>query len=246
MTSQPPKHILMLPIHMWGRARPLAVLASRMVRMRPILITLCIADKLWDRTKAEIESDFTPEEGEYLSRIRLLRIEQGADWMDSAGIRDHFLKIWSSLCAGESVAYEAVDGSTGLINLLSEPLNAIVIDNLIVEVMEALHKQRLASPRSLSLRLYAWSPVSSDFMVAQGRTDPMPFVRALQEQQNISLADAAVAVFNTKHGRLIQSPCLPDMYDYEFSPQSYPFPKEIVARIFTKVVEQVYPSIITI
>ncbi|OSC96929.1 glycosyltransferase family 1 protein [Trametes coccinea BRFM310] len=228
------KHVLLLPVHMWGHARAMSILAGRMVRMRPVVVTLCIADKLWDRAKAEIKSDFTPEETSYLSRIHLLRIQQGDDHIDPAGVRDHFMQHWHRLCAGEPVLYEAVDGSMGLIDLHASPLSAIVVDGMAVEVMEALHKQRTASTWPLNLRLYLWAPVCSDFLVALFRTDPMPFIHAVQEQQKISLIDATAAVLSTKQGMVMVCPCLPPMYDYEFEPQGFSFPKEILSRIIAK------------
>lgn len=48
----------------------MSILAGRMVRMRPVVVTLCVADKLWEKTMAEIKSDFAPEEAHYLSRIQ--------------------------------------------------------------------------------------------------------------------------------------------------------------------------------
>ncbi|KAI9070270.1 glycosyltransferase family 1 protein [Trametes sanguinea] len=228
------KHVLLLPVHMWGHARSMSLLAGRMVRMRPVVVTLCIADKLWDKAKAEIKSDFAPDEVQYLSRIHLLRIHQGNDHIDPAGVRDSFLEHWSKLCAGEPVLYEAVDGSTGIIDLHASPLSAVVIDGMAVEVTEALHKQRTTSPWPLNLRLYLWAPVCSDFLVALFRTDPMPFIQAVQEQHNMSLVDATVAVLSTKQGMVIECPCLPPMYDYEFEPQGFSFPQEILPRVMAK------------
>ncbi|OSC96927.1 glycosyltransferase family 1 protein [Trametes coccinea BRFM310] len=230
------KHILLLPAHMWGHSRAMSILAGRMVRMRPVVVTLCVADKLWEKTMAEIKSDFAPEEAHYLSRIHLLRIQQGNDHFDPTSVRDHFMERWSKLCAGVPVPYEAVDGSTGVIDLRASPLSGVVIDGMVVEVIEALHKQKMASPRPLTLRLYLWTPVCADFLVAMFRTDPMPFIEAVQKQQNISFDEAAVAVLGApKQGRVIESPCLPPMYDYEYEPQGYVYPRELLPRVMAKV-----------
>ena len=41
-----------------------------MVRMRPLVITFCVASKLYDRTKVEIHNELGPNEDELLTRIR--------------------------------------------------------------------------------------------------------------------------------------------------------------------------------
>ncbi|KAI9070271.1 glycosyltransferase family 1 protein [Trametes sanguinea] len=235
MPAEDLKHVLLIPAHMWGHARAMSILAGRMVRMRPVVVTLCIADKLWDKAKAEIKGDFAPEERQYLSRIQLLRIQQGDHHIDPAGVRDSFMEHWNKLCAGEPVPYEAVDGSTGVIDLQASPLSAVVLDGMVVEVTEALHKQKTASPWPLNLRLYLWLPVCSDFLVAMFRTDPMPFIEAVQEQQNLSFVDAALAVLATKQGMVIESPCLPPMYDYEYEPQGFVYPRTVLPRVMAKL-----------
>lgn len=58
----------------------------------------------------------------------LLRIQQGNDHFDPTSVRDHFMERWSKLCAGVPVPYEAVDGSTGVIDLRASPLSGVVID----------------------------------------------------------------------------------------------------------------------
>ncbi|CDO77370.1 Glycosyltransferase Family 1 protein [Trametes cinnabarina] len=238
MGTEVQKHILLLPVHMWGHARAMALLAGRMVRMRPVVVTLCIADKLWDRTMAEIKSDFSPEEADYLGHIHMLRLWQGDDHVDPAGIRDHFLEIWSNLCAGMSASYQAVDGSTGLVDLKAAPLHAV--QGVALEVTEVLHKQRTDPRRPLNLHLYLWVPVFTDLLVTLFRTNPVPIVKAFQDQQNISWEDACFAVFSTKHGHVIESPWLPPMYDYGFEPQGFTFPKEFLSRIVVRTVDSLH------
>ncbi|KAI9070269.1 glycosyltransferase family 1 protein [Trametes sanguinea] len=233
--SEALKHILLVPVQMWGHARGMTLLAGRLVKIRPVVVTLCISDKLWDRAKAEILADFAPEEQDLLSRVHLIRIQQGPDHIDPAGIRDHFLAIWKTLCAGESVPYEAVDGSTGVVNLQTSPLSAVVLDGMGAEMTEALHKQRTTSPWPLNLRLYIWAPVATDWLVGLFRTDPLPIIKAVQEEHGLSSVDACIAVMVTKTGRVIESPGLPAMYDYEWEPQGFVWPKELLPRAISKI-----------
>ncbi|CDO77272.1 Glycosyltransferase Family 1 protein [Trametes cinnabarina] len=197
----------------------MGILAGRMVRMRPIVVTVCVAEKLWDQLKADIQSDFTPEEEKYLSHIHLLRLEQGSNHIDVAHFRDHFLDTWNNLCAGGRVPYEAVDGSTGLVDLQDIPLSAVVVDGIGVEINEALHRQRTRSPWPLKFNLYFWAPGSTNFFLDRCRTDPMPLILSTQKKQNMSFEDACVQVLCKKPGVLKESAGFPPMYDYEFEPQ---------------------------
>ncbi|KAI9062595.1 glycosyltransferase family 1 protein [Trametes sanguinea] len=233
------KHILLFPAQMWGHARGLSLLAGRIVRMRPVIVTLCLVEQLWDKAIAEIKSDFAPGvEEEALSRVHVLKLKQDyqADHLDPAPMRDSFLQVWSQLCAGQAVNYEAIDGSTGVVDLRAFPLSAMVIDCVNVEAMEALHKQRTESPWPLNLRFYMWTPVSTNWMVAVWRVDPQPFVKLLQEQHKMSYADACLEVISTKHGRVVDCPCLPPMYDYELEPQGFRPPKQLLLRSMIKSV----------
>ncbi|KAL7280460.1 hypothetical protein ACG7TL_005391 [Trametes sanguinea] len=127
MTPEHPKHVLLFPAHMWGHARDVSLLAGRMVRMRPVIITLWLVEQLWDKAMAEIKSDFAPSlEEEALSRIQMLKLKQEyqTDHHDPAPLRDSFLHIWSQLCAGEAVKYQAINGSTGVVDLQASPISA--------------------------------------------------------------------------------------------------------------------------
>ncbi|KAI8989210.1 UDP-Glycosyltransferase/glycogen phosphorylase [Trametes punicea] len=221
---------------MWGHARALAILGARMVRLRPVTVTVCIASKLYDNAKREIASDFAPGEEDKLSRIRLLRVEQGLDHLDPAIFRDEFLHKWKKLCDGESLPCESVDGIAHQLNLRTSPLSGVIVDGLGCEIIAALHEQRTSSssPIPLNFRLYTWSPMSTNFIVANYRSDPQPFIEAFASHEGISFEKAAITLLTTKRGHVIESPCLPPMYDWEFEPQGFTFPHSMIVRIFCK------------
>lgn len=55
-----------------GHARPLVNLAARLVRLRPVAVTLLTTDAFYDRIKNELARSFDTDEEELVSRIRLV------------------------------------------------------------------------------------------------------------------------------------------------------------------------------
>ncbi|KAI9064794.1 glycosyltransferase family 1 protein [Trametes sanguinea] len=235
MTVKFYKHILIGSAHMWGHARALAVLAGRMVRLRPMVVTFPAAANVYDRLKAEIVSDFKPEEKEALSRIRLIRIEQGTELLDPAVLRDNFLNVWNRLCSGESVDYETPDGKQGSMSLRDEPLSAVAIDGFTVELFNALYKQRETTPELASLKIYTFFPCSNSHILLAFRDDLIPLAEAIAEREGISFNDAAYKVWAVPKGRVIHSASLPPMFDYELDPQGLPSTPEMCGRLFVRV-----------
>ncbi|KAH9885857.1 UDP-Glycosyltransferase/glycogen phosphorylase [Cubamyces lactineus] len=230
-----PKHLLLVPVHFWGHARPLAVFATRMVRMRPLVITFCVASKLYDRTKAEIRNELGPDDSDdLLKRIRLIPLEEGSEVLEPAVHRDSFLSLWKKLCAGQSVACESVDGTRQLVNIHSSPLSAVILDSFCIEIYNALHEQRTKSPVPLNLNLYSWCPVSAGIIVTVYRHNLLPVAEAIAAREGLSLDEVATAMLSSPHGNLIESPCLPIMYDHELAPQSFSFPTKLLGRVFIR------------
>ncbi len=62
--------IPILTIVSLGHARPLCILAARLVKLRPLHITFFVSLSLYDRVKAEIARDFASSDDEPLSRIQ--------------------------------------------------------------------------------------------------------------------------------------------------------------------------------
>ncbi|KAI8989209.1 hypothetical protein BD414DRAFT_536507 [Trametes punicea] len=235
------KHILLCPVHLWGHARGLSILAGRMVRLQPVVVTLCVPCKLYDRTVAEILSDIAPEDKECLSRIQMLRMRQGSDHLDPLVIKDHFLELWSSLCSGESVPGQSLDGTPCLVNVHTSPLSAMVFDCTLVGVMQALHKQRTTSAWPLNLHIYIWAPLTLNFFASRYRMpDILPFIEAVASREGISFRQAACALLNTKRGELMHPPGLPSMYDYEFEPQGFTWSDDMNERVFALALRNFY------
>ncbi|KAH9893517.1 UDP-Glycosyltransferase/glycogen phosphorylase [Cubamyces lactineus] len=230
-----PQHIMVCAAHMWGHTRALAILTARMVKLRSVTITFYVAAKLYDRTKAEIAGDTSPDDSDLLKRIRLVRIEQGDELIDPAVYRDGVLQTWDKLRNGHSIDCETVCSTPYALNLRVEPVSAFVIDGFTVEIFNVLFAQREAALIPATLKLYVWAPVSMAYFLAVHRKDVLPLVEEMAAREGISANDAAHAVFAQPKGRLIHCPGLPPMYDYELEPQALPFPPELCSRIWIQV-----------
>ncbi|KAJ8495343.1 hypothetical protein ONZ51_g1760 [Trametes cubensis] len=207
---------------MTGHTRALAILAARMVKLRFVSITFCVASKLYDRTKAEIASDVPPNDYEPLARIRLVRIEQGEDLIDPAVYRDNFLQTWDQLRNGHFIECETAAGTPYTLKIRAEPLSACVVDGFAVEIFDALLAQRETAKLPAALKLYVWAPVSMAYFLAVFREDMLPLVEEMVARENVSVNDAAYTVF-------------PPMYDYELQPQALAIPPELCSRIWVRI-----------
>lgn len=101
-----------------------------------------------------------------------------------------------------------------------------------VEPFNALHRSKDAA-----YKIYTWVPISTDSLLTLFRKDLIPDAEAAAALQGTSFDEEAHKVrthtrgmrfscqLNTLQlmwaptGRLLQSPCLPDMYDHEIGPQ---------------------------
>ncbi|KAI8969618.1 UDP-Glycosyltransferase/glycogen phosphorylase [Trametes punicea] len=222
MTGQETKHILLLPVHMWGHVRPLCIAAARMVKLRPMVtLTVCIASRMLNRARTEVTRDFAPgDDCEPLSRIRMIPIDEGTETLDAGPLLDSFLALWRKLCGGESVSCKSIAGGDHTFNLRTAPLSAVLIDAVAVEVFMALQKQRETSLVPLNLNLYNWLPVATNSILPLYGEDPLPLAEAMAERGGISFNDAAHAIFAVPKGRVVSCPGLPPMYDHELAPQA--------------------------
>ncbi|KAI8996244.1 hypothetical protein BD414DRAFT_558148 [Trametes punicea] len=237
MTAQQSKHILLLPVHMWGHVRPLCIAAARMVKMQPtVTLTFCVASKMYARAQTEVVRDFAPGESrEPLSRIRMIPIDEGTHTLDPAVLRDSLLALWDKLCRGQSVSCTSLDSTEHSFDIHSAPLSAVIVDFILVEVFVALQKQRESSSVPLSLNLYCWLPVATNCILPLYGEDRLPLAEALAERDGISFNDAAHAIFAVPKGQVVHCPGLPPMYDYELAPQARPMLPGACGRVFVRL-----------
>ncbi|OSD07192.1 glycosyltransferase family 1 protein [Trametes coccinea BRFM310] len=236
LTVQPSKHILIVPVHMWGHVRPLCIASARMVKLRPTLtLTICIASRMYDRARTEIMRDFAHDDKEPLSRIRMISVYEGKNTLDPEALVDNFLAVWNKLSSGETVSAKSLDGVERSVNLREAPLNATLIDSYALEIFMALQKQRESSSTPLHLNIYTWLPVATNCIPPLFGVDMWPLAEAIAEREGISFNDAAHRICAEPVGRLVECAGMPPMYDHEYSPQAFPSGAERCGRIFIKV-----------
>ncbi|KAI0323798.1 UDP-Glycosyltransferase/glycogen phosphorylase [Cubamyces sp. BRFM 1775] len=215
------KHIFMCPVHMWGHARALGILAARLVKMRPITVTFCIGSKNYDKIKAEIASDFVTGQDEPLTRIRytILRMEQGQDPLDPTVYSDSVLKTWEELHLGRPVECETAAGTLYTLNVQAEPLSAVIIDNLAITIADVLFKQRRNGQLPANVGIYGWSPIATSYLLTTYREDLIPRIEEMVAREGVTFNEAAFRLFAVPTGRVVRCTALPPMYDYELEPQ---------------------------
>ncbi|KAI0653182.1 UDP-Glycosyltransferase/glycogen phosphorylase [Cubamyces menziesii] len=221
--AAPRKHIFMCPVHMWGHARALGILAARLVKMRPITVTFCIGSKNYDKIKAEIASDFITDEDGLLTCIRLLRMEQGdsRDPLDPTVYSSSVLRMWDQLHSGKPVECETAAGTPYTLDLQAEPLSAVIVDILATAISDVLFKQRREGELPHNLRIYGWSPISMSYLLTGLCEDVTPQIEETVAREDITFNEAAFDVFCKPKGRVIRCTALPPMYDYELEPQGF-------------------------
>ncbi|KAI0634587.1 UDP-Glycosyltransferase/glycogen phosphorylase [Trametes polyzona] len=226
------KHVLLCAAHMWGHIRPLSILAARMLQSAAVTITLVVATKYSHAVRSEILSALTPsiEPGD---RLRFVSVEQGSDPFDPAVYEEHLLALWDKILAGSPAQCTGLDSTSCTFNLLDKPLNAAVIDVILVESFNALRKRRGNLPTPF--KIFTWLPVAINSVLTLCRFDAIPLVEASAAQAGMTFNDAARQLMLVPRGEVMHCPGLPAMYDHEYQPQAFPMPAEQCGRIYIRV-----------
>ncbi|KAI0820402.1 UDP-Glycosyltransferase/glycogen phosphorylase [Trametes gibbosa] len=234
------KHILFLPLNWWGHTRPMCTLAARMVRHRPVHIMLFVAAPLAARTYEEVSAELLEGEAHLLARISFVPLEHPALPTSSAAYDAAFVAAWEGLQAGKSlpafIVSMSADGDlkpvSTTVSLQDSPICAAIVDMFMISASRALRSARIntkAGPQKLPL--YSWMAAATNCMAAWFTEDRLPAARALAEGTGVSFDVAAHKVLMGCEGRIVHSPCLPPMYDYELHPQGAPIPPEFCGQL---------------
>ncbi|KAI0760926.1 UDP-Glycosyltransferase/glycogen phosphorylase [Trametes elegans] len=227
-------HVVLCPAPLWGHIRPLAVLAARMAALRPrLVLTLFVAAKYAPGARAEVARDRAPEDGDVGKRIRFVSVEYGPYFMDHTVYIDSFLQMWGALVRGGALRCEEVDGTPSEVDLRREPPRAVVIDIVLPRVFSSVRAQRTGFDGGY--KMYTWAPSASACLYARFHEDPTALLEALAAQAGVSLDEAAFEVVNKPTGMVMRCACLPDMHDYEWSPQAFYVPPGLCGDFCSRV-----------
>ncbi|KAI0349915.1 UDP-Glycosyltransferase/glycogen phosphorylase [Trametes cingulata] len=230
------KHLILVPVNMWGHTRPLCTLATRIVRLRtPTRITLFVGAKFAERAKTEVAADFRPGEERLLQQISFVMLEQSDHPIDASIYAASFLDAWTVLQDGHTLDALSADGTPRSISISRAPLSAAIIDMFMVGAFRALEASPLRAKEETRFGLYSWLPATTNCMTFWFGDDRVPQAERLAESKGISFNEAAREIFMATTGRIIRSPYLPPVYDHECHPQSAPVSPEFCGDILIRV-----------
>ncbi|KAI0827302.1 UDP-Glycosyltransferase/glycogen phosphorylase [Trametes gibbosa] len=232
MSAAAPKHIVAFPYQAWGHARPLINLAARLVKLRDINVTFISTDLFYDRIISELARSFVAGQEEYAKRIRVVSAG-AADTFDFNSINVGFQELWLQLVSGEAVSCKKTGAR---IDPLPKP-DAIIIDFFAIEPTRAIRKLS-----GNSIKIYSWLPGSTYVLFylfgpekLGGRGSLSHKIEAEVKRTGRPFEDVAVEMAFIPTGEVVRIPALPPMYDFEYHPQEFPFPKELGGGVFPYV-----------
>ncbi|KAI0663652.1 UDP-Glycosyltransferase/glycogen phosphorylase [Cubamyces menziesii] len=212
------KHIVLVPMIMWGHTRPMCTFAARIVKLRPaMLVTMFVSEGFYERAKAEIALEFQSGQEHLQSRITLIRLTRATSPWDSATYEADFLDTWASFSGGQPLCgYDANGNSRQVDPSEKDRFSAAVIDIFAIGAFDTFRKIK----ESTGLKVYSWFPAALTCMFKWFGTDIIPTVREYASRTGVSFDVAAHEALVVPKGELVESPCLPKMYDYEYHPQA--------------------------
>ncbi|KAI0649586.1 UDP-Glycosyltransferase/glycogen phosphorylase [Trametes meyenii] len=234
------KHILLLPMNMWGHVRPMCIFAGRIVKLRPSTrITFIISARLISRISTELNHDFRPEEANRLEQITLVPLEQPDSGHATHGVlfEAAFVEAWAKVLEGATLPGRSAgtNGTTREIDLRRTPLDAAIVDMFMVRAFSALRTLRHAQDRGdaagvlkPAFKLHTWFPSAINCIGSWFTEDRTPHAEQLAVETGVSFDVAAHQLLMASRGEVIRSPYLPPMYDYEIHPQAAPVPPDIL------------------
>ncbi|KAI0706807.1 UDP-Glycosyltransferase/glycogen phosphorylase [Cerioporus squamosus] len=221
MSANPAKHLVVFPMQMWGETHSVA----RIVKLRSVTVTFFTAAAVYERVKAEIARDFEAGQEDSASHIRLVALESGTDPHDMKTIQVSYAASFENLLAGQPV----VCAKTGITydSPAARP-SAVMVDSFLYFAFQAARKH------SNALKIYAWFASSTLVFFGLFAQDLEALAEEEAARRGVSFETAACNLVTSTEGKVIRTPCMPPMYDYEFHPQNFPFVPAFIANVLTK------------
>ncbi|KAJ3554964.1 hypothetical protein NM688_g2832 [Phlebia brevispora] len=202
--------------------KPLCSFAARLVKTRPVYVTLFTASSFYDRAEKEVKLSFDEHEADARARLRLVALEtDGQGFLEMESLHITFEKAYQALVK----EHPLICSKTGK--------EFSVIPSPDAAVFDIFGSNMLTTVRRLSLKpvkVYGWVVTSTaSYHSHAGMASPNKHkdIRAqIHEEVQKSgraLQEVAAEVFFSPKGHVINIPGLPPIFDYEEYPQ-----KEIV------------------
>ncbi|THG97535.1 hypothetical protein EW026_g4483 [Hermanssonia centrifuga] len=214
-------HLVLAAYQAWGHVKPLCNLAARIVKSRPVTVTLVTARPFHERVDQELARSFEENENHFRRRIRVVAImtnEQNP--FDVQGFNASFSELYKKLADEEAVVCAKTGETLEQLNSPDAAILGIFGHALLLAVHE--HSKRPVKvftwyPGSVAAALFMFGPA--------GPNKGGDLSKEIEEEtarSGKSIVEAAEEYFFGKHGikgEIIRIPGLPPMYDYEFYPQ---------------------------
>ncbi|KAI0645438.1 UDP-Glycosyltransferase/glycogen phosphorylase [Trametes meyenii] len=233
--STPSKHLVGFPFQAWGHARPLANLATRLVKLDPQLcMTLLVTNSFFDQTLMEIACNFGPNEHLYAQRIRVVSLGE-AHFTRAQELDVAFEATWKKLILEEELVCAKTNTRH---NALAKP-QAIILDFFSVKPFEAIKRLSKDSVKvhvwcsGLTAALYHW--FGPERLGGKGNVR----IKAEEESRRTGTpaTDIILRELAKPTGEVVRIPGIPPMYDYEYYPQPSRLPPQVVIGIFSHIHE---------
>ncbi|KAI0661229.1 UDP-Glycosyltransferase/glycogen phosphorylase [Cubamyces menziesii] len=232
--SAPDAHLVSFAFEAWGHTRPLIAFTARVVKTRPVLVTMFTTDAFYDRVQKELSRSFEPGEEAYRSRLRLVSIAPG-NTFEEEPLNEAFAAAWRKLLKGEDL----VCTKTG-----ERFPTALQPNALVVEFFSQGPIREVRASRGNKVKIYIWMP---NMLAAFWRTcgpedmgglgDAHQKVTEEAQRTGKSYEEVAYNMIFCGSGKVIRVPGLPPMYDYEYHPQLFSFLQQMGGARFTESFE---------
>ncbi|RDX50057.1 UDP-Glycosyltransferase/glycogen phosphorylase [Lentinus brumalis] len=235
--AAPLKHIVTHTASAWGHARPLVHLSARLVKLRPVNVTLLTSTAYYTRITTELARSFEPEDEEHARRIRVISLNDVASLRLDEGERA-FEEAWKAL----DEKRELVCPQSGTrFPPLPKP-QAVILD---LFAIDAYNSVRAISGNSV--KVITWHPGLTYAMFhlfgpesLGGRGNVRLKAEEISRQTGRPFGDVVREIaFSPPEGEVIRIPGMAPMYAHEYWPQDFDIPDEIATNIFPRVFETV-------
>ncbi|KAL7280801.1 hypothetical protein ACG7TL_005745 [Trametes sanguinea] len=193
-----------------------------------------VSGAFFERAKAEITQDFEADELHLLTNITLVPLKQSNSPFDSASYEADFLDTWAKFMEGQPLNGYTADGKAHNVEPSEKDrLSGAIVDMFAIRAFRELHglKDRLG------IKVFSWYPSAASSLFYWFGEDRIPHAVELAARKGVSFDVAAHELVVQTSGRLVESPCLPTMYDYEYHVVSYQayFPPKFSGNVLIQV-----------
>ncbi|KAF8067710.1 UDP-Glycosyltransferase/glycogen phosphorylase [Lyophyllum atratum] len=233
MTSSSTSHLLLVSFPGWGHARPLCVLAARLVsESENVLVTILTAPHILDKARFEISRQF--ETGSTaLQRIRLVAIYKSTD-KDMAAVLGLYAGAYEPAYETLAKSRPITCSITGTTFEAAPAPVAVILDFFALKQFQATR-----ALTGHTVPIIAWATGGSGAFIRGWGPESMGGLGDLgakadaeAARTNKSSTEAGEQLYKHTDGSVIQVPGVPAMYDYEYFPQKLPheFPVSLIIR----------------